>query len=48
MWYGDEAETIYLYNIGGDYVLDHTPYATYQIERENSVHMYKIYSKYTD
>ncbi|MBQ7093476.1 MAG: hypothetical protein IJN84_03105, partial [Clostridia bacterium] len=48
MWYGDEAETIYLYNIGGDYVLDHTPYATYQIDRENSVHMYKIYSKYTD
>ncbi|MBQ6933228.1 MAG: hypothetical protein IJN37_02450 [Clostridia bacterium] len=48
MWYGDESETIYLYNIGGDYVLDHTPYATYQIERENSVHMYKIYSKYTD
>ena len=48
MWYGEECETMYLYNVGDDYVIDHTPYATYEIERENSVHIYKIYSKYLD
>ena len=46
MWYGEECKTMYLYNVGDDYVIDHTPYATYEIERENSVHIYKIYSKH--
>ena len=48
MWYGEECKTMYLYNVGDDYVIDHTPYATYEIERENSVHIYKIYSKHLD
>ena len=48
IWYGEECETMYLYNVGDDYVIDHTPYATYEIERESSVHIYKIYSKYLE
>ncbi|MBR4880085.1 MAG: M56 family metallopeptidase, partial [Clostridia bacterium] len=47
-WYGEECETRYLYTVGDDYVIDHTPYATYEIERSASVHIYKIYSKYLE